>query len=155
MGPRIGSDGTGLDVSLGLRQELEISGARGLRIEAAKRFRDVRQMKLEEIRWLVHQQVHALFHLALVARDRAVAASELLKFSESLVSIAERRLKAGDISPLGVRVAQGELAQAKQAKVAADGRYRSVQLSLAEVAGWPATHLPVPAGELDAPRKAP
>ncbi len=155
IGPRIGSDGTGLDVSLGLQQKLEISGARGLRIEAAERFRDVKQMELAEIRWLVHQRVHALFHQALVARDRAVAAGELLKFSESLVSIAERRLKAGDISPLGVRVAQGELAQARQAKVAADGDYRTVRISLAEVTGWPSAHLPEPAGNLDAPKKAP
>lgn len=155
MGPRIGAGGTGLDVSLGLRQELEISGARGLRIEAAERMVDVQNMGLQEIRWLVHQRVHALFHHALVARERSVAAAEFLKFAESLVSIAERRLDAGDIAPLGLRVAQGELAQAKQAKVASDGAYRSAQLLLAEVAGWPTTSLPVPAGELDAPRKSP
>jgi cobalt-zinc-cadmium efflux system outer membrane protein len=154
-GPRIGADGTGLDVSLGLQQELEISGARGLRREAAERFHDVKSMEVEEVRWVVHRRVHALFHQALVARDRTIAATDFLTFAESLVSIAERRLKAGDISPLGVRVAQGELAQAKQAKIAADGAYRSVQITLAEVAGWPATQLPVPAGELDAPRKAP
>ena len=154
-GPRIGADGTGLDVSLGLQQTLEVSGARGLRREAAERFHDVKSMEVEEVRWLVHRRIHALFHQALVARDRTIAATDFLTFAESLVSIAERRLKAGDISPLGVRVAQGELAQAKQAKIAADGTYRSVQITLAEVAGWPATQLPLPAGKLDAPRKAP
>ena len=154
-GPRIGQGGTGIDVQLGLQQELELSGARSLRQQAAERFHDAKSMEVEEMRWLVHQRVHALFHQALVARDRTVAAADLLTFSESLVSIAERRLKAGDISPLGVRVAKGELAQAKQAKVAADGAYRSLLLSLAEVSGWPADSLPVPTGKLDAPRKAP
>lgn len=154
-GPRIGTDGTGIDLSLSLEQELEISGARALRIQAAQRFIDLKRTQLDQVRWMVHQQVHALFHQALVARDRAIAAAEFLRFAESLVSVAERRLKAGDISSLGLAVAQGEFAQAAQARIAADGSYRSAQLSLAEAAGWPATHIPIPAGELDVPRKTP
>lgn len=154
-GPRLSQEGTGFDVQISLEQQLEISGARKLRREASQRFLDVKNVEVEESRWLVHQRIHTLFHQVLVARNQSLVANEFLTFAESLVSIAERRLKAGDISVLGVRVAQGELAQARQAKIAADGAYRSLQLSLAEIAGWPAEHLPVPDGKLDEPRKSP
>ncbi len=155
MGPRIGANGTGVDFSLGVTQQIEISGARGLRIESAERLSDLKKMELKQSQWLVHQRVHRLFHQALVAKEQTIASEERLKFAESLVFIARQRLEAGDIAPLGVRVAEGELSQAKQAKVAADGEYVSAQLVLAEAAGWPVNHLPVPAGTLDEPKKTP
>ncbi len=155
MGPRIGANGTGVDFSLGVTQQIEISGARGLRIESAERLSDLKKMELKQSQWLVHQQVHRLFHQALVAKEQTVASEERLKFAESLVFIARRRLEAGDIAPLGVRVAEGEFSQAKQAKVAADGEYVSAQLVLAEAAGWPVNYLPIPAGTLDEPKKTP
>ncbi|MBL4633851.1 MAG: TolC family protein, partial [Kofleriaceae bacterium] len=108
LGPRIGANGTGLDFSLGVTQQIEISGARGLRIESAKRLSDLKKMELKQSQWLVHQQVHRLFHQALIAKEQTVASEERLKFAESLVFIARRRLEAGDIALLGVRVAEGE-----------------------------------------------
>lgn len=155
MGPRIASEGTSIDLNLGLSQEVEISGARSLRIEAAKRVQDRGKVELATARWFVHQKVHALFHQALIARAQTDTATNRLLFAESLVEIAQKRLNAGDIAPLGLRVAEGELFQAKQAKVAADGNYTSAQLALAEAAGWPADKLPLPAGTIDVPRKTP
>ena len=111
--------------------------------------------ELQETRWLVHREVHAAFHKALVARERWQVVSKLLVSTEELLSVAERRLRAGDISPLAVRLAEGELAQARQTSLTAERGYRTAQLELAEVAGWPPAPLPEPIGELDEPKRAP
>ncbi len=155
IGPRKTVSGSGVDLSLGITQEVEVNGARGLAIEAAQRWSDEKTMQLNEARWHVHQQVHKLFHQALIAKEQRVLRAKRLKFAEALVAIAKRRLSAGDISPLGLRVAQSEFAQAKQSKVAADGAFVSAQLLLAEAAGWPSSPLPMPAGRIETPRKTP
>lgn len=54
-----------------------------------------------------------------------------------------------------IRRAKGELAQARQASLASQQEYRSAQLRLAELSGWPAEPLPKPVGELDHPKPAP
>ncbi|HWM86067.1 MAG TPA: TolC family protein, partial [Kofleriaceae bacterium] len=83
------------------------------------------------------------------------AAARLHGFSERLVEVASKRLGAGDISRLQVRVAEGELAIALEKKIASEQEYLSARLTLAEVSGWPASHPPAPAGSLDPPREAP
>jgi cobalt-zinc-cadmium efflux system outer membrane protein len=75
--------------------------------------------------------------------------------TEELVSVAEGRLRAGDISPLQVKLAKGELAQARQATIAAERGFRTAQVTLAELSGWPLDPLPSPAGGLDDPKRAP
>ncbi|MFY0536713.1 TolC family protein [Nannocystis pusilla] len=67
--------------------------------------------------------------------------------------MASRRQQAGEISRLRVRVAEGELARARQAKLAADLNYRLACIHLAEMAGWPSGQLIAPAGELGDPIK--
>lgn len=155
VGPRFGSGGSGLDVQLSLSQQFWIAGQRGLRRTAAERLRDRTEAQLAQTHWLVHWRVHALFHQAIVAREGATAAGQLLVFAESVLSIAKGRHKAGDISPLQVRVAEVEAAQARQAKVAADNAFLSARLNLAEAAGWSAASPPRPAGGLGKPRRAP
>ncbi|RLB43082.1 MAG: hypothetical protein DRH23_16630, partial [Deltaproteobacteria bacterium] len=110
-GPRIAEGSRGVDFQLWLRQPIEIAGERKQRREAAARFKELTDKELEETRWLVHREVHAAFHAALVARERWGVGNKLLLPTEELVSVAERRLRAGDISPLAVRLAEGELAQ--------------------------------------------
>ncbi len=154
-GPRVQGDGANPDLAVSIEQRFEIAGERGLRIEAASRFRDLTRAQVEELRWEVHRVVHATFHGALVARERLAAADRLLAFSERLLEIARRRHAAGDISPLQVRVAQSELAQARQAKIHAENDYLAARLTLAEISGWPVDSPPLPAGSLDAPRRAP
>lgn len=155
VGPRIGAAGSAVDVEVAVRQRLEISGARGLRIEAAERTRDRLQADLERVRWEVHHKVHAAFHAALVARERAQAAALRGAFARRLLEITLKRYQAGAISELQVQVVKGEAAQARQAEVKADSAYLAARLTLAELAGWPAPRPPAPAGKLDAPRKAP
>ncbi len=154
-GPRFAEGSRGVDFQLWLRQPIEIAGERKQRRETAAKFKELTDKELQETRWLVHREVHAAFHAALVARERWGVVNKLLVSTEELVSVAERRLRAGDISPLAVRLAEGELAQARQTALTAERGYRTAQLDLAEVAGWPPDPLPEPVGELDEPKRAP
>jgi cobalt-zinc-cadmium efflux system outer membrane protein len=155
VGPRDGSDGTHVDFTASLSQRLEIAGERGLRLEAAQHTRQRFRAELDEARWDVHQQVHAAFHHALVERERSEAAQRVLTFQERLLEIAHGRLQAGDVSPLAVRLVDGELSQARVARIAAEQTYLRARLELGALAGWPADSPPEPAGELDAPRDPP
>lgn len=154
-GPRWGPDGTTTDYGAELEQTLEVAGEPGLRRTAADRLGELARAELTEVRWQVHQEIHAAFHGALVARARAEAAERLLSFTEGLVEVAHRRLEAGDIAELQLRIAEGELALARQAHIAADGEYQSSRLTLAELAGWPAAWPPEPAGALEQPGELP
>ena len=154
-GPRIAEGARAVDFQVWLAQPIEIAGERKQRRQAAAKFQELTGKELQETRWLVHREVHAAFHKALVARERWHVVSKLLVSTEELLSVAERRLRAGDISPLAVRLAEGELAQARQTSFTAERGYRTAQLDLAEVAGWPPDPPPEPIGELDEPKRAP
>lgn len=154
-GPRFAEGQHGVDFQVWLTQRIEIAGERKQRIRTAEKFRERNGKETEEARWLVHREVHATFHTALVARERWEVVKKILVSTEELVSVAERRLQAGDISPLAVKLAKGELAQARQRSLSAERGYRTAQLDLAEVSGWPIERLPEPLGELDEPKRAP
>ncbi len=154
-GPRIAEGQRGVDFTVWLAQPIEIAGERKQRRQTAAKFQDLTAKELQETQWLVHREVHAAFHTALVARERWLVVKKLLVSTEELLSVAERRLQAGDISPLQVRLAEAELAQAQQKSLTAERGYRSAQLVLSEVSGWPPTPLPEPVGALDEPLRAP
>lgn len=155
VGPRFSEGAHGIDFQAWLRQPIEIAGERKQRRETAQRVKELISNELDETQWMVHREVHAAFHTALVARERWKLVDKIVVSTEELLSVAERRLQAGDISPLAVSLAKGELAQAQQASLSTERGYRTSQLELAEVAGWPANTLPEPRGELDEPRRAP
>jgi outer membrane protein, heavy metal efflux system len=150
-----GDGGEGWDFEVGLDQRVEIAGQRGTRRDAAERTGERVEAEIAGERWRVHQRVHLAFHAALVARERALAATRLREFSERLVEVANKRLTAGDISRLQVRVAEGELAMARERQIADQQQYAAARLVLAETTGWPANNPPAPAGALDAPRDTP
>lgn len=154
-GPRVVAGDTAIDLQASLRQRFEVAGERGLRLEAARRFQERLEAELDQVRWQVHRDVHAAFHVALVARERTRAAERLLAFQERLQEIASRRFEAGGVSPLVVRIAEGETAQARVSLIAAEQASEAARLRLAELSGWPAANPPEPAGALDPPREAP
>lgn len=154
-GPRVTADGTGVDLEASLSQSFEIAGERGLRFDVADRMAERLRAERDGAHWRVHSRVHAGYHRALVERERLEAAGRLLDFEQRLLDIAERRVGAGDASPLVVRLTEGEVAQARQRHIAARERYQAVRLELAEVAGWPVAHPPVPAGTTETPRDLP
>ncbi|MBK8009760.1 MAG: TolC family protein [Deltaproteobacteria bacterium] len=152
----LNSDANHVDISgVSVSAIRDRQGERGLRLEAAERTSERLRAELDEARWEVHRDVHAAFHRALVARERLAAAERLLTFQERLLEIARGRLRAGDVSPLPVRLAEGELSQARVARIAAEQGYLRARLQLGALAGWPAAHPPEPAGNLDEPRDPP
>ncbi|MCR9165509.1 MAG: TolC family protein [Nannocystaceae bacterium] len=154
-GPGLNSGGNHVDITGSLSQRLEVAGERRLRTEAAERVRDRLEAELDEARWQVHRDVHAAFHRALVARERLLVAVRVLEFQDRLLEITRRRLAAGDVSGLAVRLAEGDRSQAEVAHIAATQDYLRARLELGAIGGWPASHPPEPAGILDPPRKPP
>ncbi len=155
VGPGMNSDQNHVDFQASVSQRIEVAGERGLRLEAAERTRERLRAELDEARWETHRDVHATFHRALVARERLDAAERLLAFQERLLEIARARLSAGDVSPLQVRLAEGELSQTRVARIAAAQTYLRERLQLGALAGWPAGNPPEPAGDLDEPHDPP
>lgn len=154
-GPRLSSGGAGVELEAGVSQRFEVAGERGRRIAAARRLREVIDAQVAEARWIVHCQIHAGFHEALVARERVTLAQSVLTFQEGLVHVVERRIAAGDAASFALRLAQAEVAQARQSVLAAQQQYLSVRLDLAEVSGWRSAEPPSPVGHLDEPRDPP
>lgn len=144
---RVGGGGY-LEAEAGLAQTFEIAGERGLRIETASRLREVARAETDQVRWEVHARVHALFFESLVARERVAAAAEVVRFAEQLRDIAARRVEAGEDAPLTMLVARADLAQAREALVAAREQQASLLTDLAEVAGWPSDRPLRPQGDL-------
>lgn len=155
VGPRLGESGTGLDVEVGLSQQLQIAGERGVRREAADRLRALTDAEIEQIRWAVHCDVHAVFHRALVEQERARLAERVVTFQAEVLRVVERQIAAGEAAPLALRLAQAEAAQAHQVLVAAQQGFFASRIRLAQLSGWPVQAPPTPAGTVDNPRDPP
>ena len=151
MGTRTNTAGTNFEFQSTLTQPFEFGGERGLRIKAGRRYRELLDKELAQIQWETYAQVHYAYNMALLARARAQTAERTAAFSARLLEVATRRAQAGEISNLRVRVATGELAQARQNKLNADLEYRLACIHLSEMAGWPPPQLVAPVGVLEAP----
>lgn len=154
-GPRIGPAGRGVDVELSLMQQVQIAGERGLRIDAAKRLRDVTDADIEQMRWAVHCDVHAAFHRALVEQERVRLAERVVTFQREVLRVVERQIAAGETAALTLRLAQAEVAQAEQVAVGAHQAFLASRLRLALLSGWPFSAPPTPTGNFDNPREPP
>ncbi len=153
LGARRNTAGRNFEVQSQLDQRLEVFGERRMRIRAAKRYREQLEKELALVQWANYAEVHAAYNAAVVAKARATTAAGLLGFSARLLEITRRRAQAGEISELRARVAEGEFAQARQAKIAAELEFRLACNRLAEVAGWPKGRVIAPAGDLQVPQK--
>lgn len=154
-GPRIGAAGTGVDVEVGLRQQVQIAGERGLRIDAANRLRDLTDAEIEQMRWAVHCDVHAAFHRTLVEQERTRLAERVVAFQKEVLRVVERQIAAGETAPLTLRLAQAEVAQAQQVRVATQQVFFASRIRLAQLSGWPVSTPPMPSGSVDSPRDPP
>ena len=121
-----------------LEQRLQIAGQRGARIDAAERERDAQLARLDVAEWEIHVLVHALYYALVVRQEQLVAATKLEAFADSVKTVIDKRIEAGEDSPLENIVARAELAKAAQRVIAAKAAHRTASLSIAEVVGWPA-----------------
>ncbi len=148
-----GKEGGELEVSL--KQEIEIAGQRGARIDAAKSAKELATAQIEDARWQLHCDLHAGFHAALVERENVLLADQVVAFQEEVLRVVERQVGAGEAAPLTLVLAQAEAAQARQRLIAAEQRMTASRLKLAQLSGWPASAPPMPSGALDLPREPP
>src|SRR5690606_5814784 len=151
-GPRFSSGRTGVDVDVTLMQQLRLGGERAGRLEAAKRLAELTDAEIEEIRWMVHCDVHAEFHRALVEAQRVSLAEKVVTFERELLRAVERQIAAGEVAPLNLRLAQAEVAQARQSLVATRQEREASLLRLGQVAGWPAARPLSIKGKIEEPR---
>lgn len=151
LGPRFGRFGTGLDADVGISQQLQVAGERRRRRAAAEKFAQLTDAEIEQIGWSVHCDVHAAFHRALVEAERMRLAVQVVQFQQEVLRIVTGQVEAGEVSPLNLRLAQAEVAQARQVLVAAEQSLLASRIRLAQLAGWPVTSAPSPRGSLDAP----
>lgn len=155
VGPRYGISGIGVDADVSLSQRLYIAGERGRRLEAAKRYGELTGAAIEQARWAVHCDIHAAFQRALVLHERALLAERVLAFQENVLRVVQGQVKAGNVSPLMLRLAEAEVAQAKQALLAAQQTLLVSRIQLALLSGWPAANPPEPRGALVPPEDPP
>lgn len=155
VGSRFGVAGKGVDIDASLMQQIQIAGERGVRLDAAARLRDLTDAEIEEIRWLVHCNIHAAFHVALIEQERMQLAERVVAFQQEVLRVVKLQISAGEVDPLTLRLAEAEAAQADQLLVAAQQAFLVSRIRLAQLAGWPVDNPPMPGGELDAPRDPP
>jgi cobalt-zinc-cadmium efflux system outer membrane protein len=155
IGPRFERAPTGLDVEASLMQELEISGARSARRDAAARVHERTEAEIEQARWDLTCDVREAFRRALVEDQRVALEHQVLSFQGDVLRVVERQIHAGEIGPLSLRLAQAEVAQSQQLVAAAEQSLYSLRLRLAQLTGWPAQTPPVVQGSLEAPSDPP
>jgi cobalt-zinc-cadmium efflux system outer membrane protein len=151
IGARVNTAGSNFEIQSTFMQPFEIGGERGLRIKAGRKYRELLDRELQQVQWETFANVHYAYNMALLAQARATTAERTVTFSARLLEITEKRAQAGEISNLRVRIAAGELAQARQAKLNADLEFRLACIHLSEVAGWPQGQVIMPSGQLEAP----
>lgn len=155
VGPRFGTAGTGVDVEAGIWQELQVAGERGRRKQAAARLRELTDAEIAVMSWAVHCDVHAAFHQSLVEDARAQLAERVVTFQKEVLGIVEQQIAAGETAPLTLRLAQAEVLQAEQVRVAAEQARYAARIRLAQLTGWSVEQPPAPRGPVDAPRDPP
>jgi outer membrane protein, heavy metal efflux system len=148
-GPRkVGSLGTTVDVQVSLAQPLEL-GARGLRRDAASRLGDRLDKEASLASWEVRRQVTVAFGSGVLARQRVAVATRVSHFAEEMLGTTRRQLEAGEGNAIDTLVAEAEVAQARQALIAAEQELRSSLIELCLLTGWPVEAPPVVPAELE------
>lgn len=155
-GPRRRADGRGFDVEATLTQPIQIAGERRMDRRAGRRTADRWASELRKARWETHTRVHAAYLRVQLARAHVQIAAAMHAFQQGLIHITRKRVEAGEIAPLDLRLVEGEAARVHERGMRAAQRYRSARLRLAEVAGWPVGRPPEAEGRFrDSVREAP
>lgn len=154
-GSRSAGGATGFEFEAAVQQRLEVAGEPGLRLEAARDQRRLREAAVQEVRWSVHVEVHRLFAAALMVRERLAQAERFVAFARSMRQVAARQVEAGESSPLVLLVTDADLARTREAVIEASQARGALEARLAAVAGWPAGGLPRLEGSLPPVRPAP
>jgi outer membrane protein, heavy metal efflux system len=109
-----------LDFELGVAQRFEPRARRSARIGGATAAIAQGQARLDETTRLALRSAAAAFYRALHAEERITVLDATRDLSANVLSVAERRFRAGDIAVLDVNLARASLARGRAERQAAD-----------------------------------
>lgn len=144
-----------LDYEVTLSQRLEVAGERGLRGDLAARRLDAARAAVDEARWQVHTTVHHHYVDLLVNAERRAQAERFVTLAERVAEITRRQVDAGEVSPLALLVAEADVAESREATIAAERARKVHEAALAAAIGWSDPRIPGVVGELPPVRPAP
>jgi len=132
---------------VGLEQELEIFGQRGLRIDVAETDLAARQLDLAASQLTVRAAVTAAY-FDLMFRERRVAAfADVVEQATRLAEAARRRLAAGDIAEAEYQLVAAELVNVRAEARRAEAERIAAQARLNGLVGRPSASATVTAGD--------
>jgi cobalt-zinc-cadmium efflux system outer membrane protein len=142
IGPRISGGGGDLDLQLSLSQPIAIGGQRGLRRDAARKMLALSAAQAGDAAWQLRRQIVSAYLRVLAAQRELRIAEQQRDFASELSRIAQKRLKAGAISPLQPKLAEVEVQQAQQSVLVAQGNLLGQRIALGALVGWSAAKPP-------------
>ncbi|MCL2178244.1 MAG: TolC family protein [Proteobacteria bacterium] len=154
-GPLFGRPGTGVSVNASLMQQIYVAGERGLQMSSANQNLKLADAEIQQVLWEVSCDIREAFYAALLADEQLKLAQRILSFHLEVLHVVERQISIGETSPLSLRIAQAEVAQAQQTVVASQQTLLSARIQLAQLSGWPANPPPKPVGALSSPQALP
>ena len=132
---------------VGLEQQLEIFGQRGLRIDVAETELAARRLELAASQLTVRAAV-TVAYFDLMFRERRVAAfADVVEQASRLGEAARRRLAAGDIAEAEYQLVAAELVNVRAEARRADAERIAAQARLNSLVGRPSANATVTAGD--------
>jgi outer membrane protein, heavy metal efflux system len=148
LGSRFNPQGTSFEAQFQVWQPFEIAGERRQRLAAGRAAERARRAEVDEVWWETEVEIRAAFAHAVVAREAAEAQASAVAFAERVMTALELKVTTGDLAPLTLRIAETDVADARQQLLQLELEYRNACVRLATIAGWPSARLIEPVGEL-------
>ncbi len=132
------------DWRVGLSQQIEIFGQRGLRIEASKLNLQERQAQFNDRLRLLNAAVKLSFFDASLAGAEVDVLKEMAALDQRLVKAAEIRFKAGEIGQIDFNLARVRQGESARAVIEGERAYHLRRSSLGRLLGDAAGPEPIP-----------
>ena len=137
-------------IDVGVAQELEIFGQRGLRIDVADRELAARQLDLAAARLAARAAVSVAYFDLLLAERRVAAFAGVVEQATRLAEVARRRLAAGDIADAEYQLVAAELVSVRGEARRAEAERVAAQAQLNRWLGRPPASATVTSGDFPA-----
>jgi len=147
-GPRSGGGATGFDVELSLGQTIELGGKRGARRDVAAARVDLGRAELAVADRQARLEAWQAYHLALVAKARLAAATDVERLAEEVDLATSTRLGLGGGTQLQVNLTAAEVGRARHERLDAETGLAAALSALASAVGAASGEQVEPAGEL-------
>lgn len=124
-------------LEVGLSQEIEVFGQRGVRLRAERAGLDRARASAVNAARLTIGAVDRSFYRLAAATQRMTLAREVLALNERLADVARRQLAEGEISRLDFNLAIVELGRARARELATRREQQEATIELSQLAGLP------------------